>query len=315
MKRTLFFLALGLSMSKSVAATQKSPTDFIDNMPSVSYTLPTHLPPPDVKFESEKTKLMAMKNLIKKEKADILNLRAKMDHKGSPKPTPFMRTAEKSEDLWKNLSFINSQISDLKSRFFNKKLQAFDFKVQMFHKGNMSMASYIELLTQMKDKSLGPKTTNPQIDLFKKVHQLESKIDFQAVEKERSQVVRRLVYRLDSRHQQDLRKMILAYRLGDISHKDFYSYLQSACDKTGIKFNTYSNLSAYLHCVLLSDQLERNKFFTELKDLESQRYAGLIIKPAERTLIQQSTTLNAIAKLVDMSVASEEWARQKNSPL
>ncbi len=261
--------------------------------------------------QSQTSLRTALKDLLIDKKSEFNTIRATLGQKGTLTTTPYMKVAGKSDDPRKNMAYLNTQISELKNRLLNKKLAAFDLKAGMFHKGYMSMASYVELLTQMKDTSLGPKTINPQIDFFKKAHDMESKIDFHAVEKERAQVVRRLVYRLDSLRQQELRKMILAYRLGELSHKDFYSYLQSACLKTGIKFNSYPSLSAYFQCILLSDHLDRNKFFTELKELEDQRYAGLIIKPAERVLVKQSTTLIAIAKLVEMSMSSEEWAWSK----
>lgn len=263
--------------------------------------------------EAQRTMQLALKTLISDKKQHITNLRSSLGQKGNLTTTPYMATAEKSIDPRKNLAYLNMQISALKNRVFNKKLQAFDLKVQMFNQGTMSLASYIELLTQMKDTSLGPKSKHDQIDFYKKIQRMEAKIDFKTVERERAQIIRRLVYRLNSRDQKDLRKMILAYRLGDVSHQNFYHYLQEACAKTGIKFESYSNLFHYLQYVLLSSQFEQNRFFTQLKELEGRRYNGLIYKPSERALVKQSSSLNDISKIVANVSASEEWAWSKNS--
>jgi hypothetical protein len=117
----------------------------------------------------------------------------------------------------------------------------------------------------------------------------------------------------DANNQKALRKMILSYRLAEISHMDFYSYLKSACKKTGIKFESYAALSAYTRYVQMSDTLDHRKLFTELKELEERRYDGLIIKPKERVLVKQSMTMSALAKIVDMAAASDKLAWSKNS--
>jgi hypothetical protein len=272
-------------------------------LPPVSSILPSDIPPTDIEAP--------IKNLIYDQQIELAKLKIGLGRKGFVSTTPYMDKAKNSKNPKQNLAYIATQLNELKKKTFNKKLEAYDYKVQLFHKGGMSMASYIELLTQSK-KADDDKSIYPQIEFFRKLQKRELTIDFTAVERERALVVRRLAYRMNERGQRELRHMVLAYRLGDVTHKTFYNYLEMACRTSGIKLETYPAIQAYMHYIYLSDHLNNTTFINKIHNLKQACYLGLTKSHIEMALIKQSRCVINLAKRIDAESSNQSVAWSGN---
>ena len=196
------------------------------------------------------------------------------------------------------LALLNSRLSRMKSSVYSNKLQAFDTKVRMFYEGQMSMGSYVQLLTQGNDLTTKSNIEHPNVDLYLKATNLETNIDFKAVENERSRLIRRLAYHSGKTGLEQIRRNCLAYKMGHLSHSEFYSFLQKWAHQTGIKMTPYPNLKNYFYYVRYANQIDEQAFYDELAQLETLRFSELIVSPEQRRLAMESRELYQICNTV-----------------
>ena len=97
-------------------------------------------------------------------------------------------------------------------------------------------------------------------------------------------ILEKLVASLSKSRVTELLNYSMAYRLGQIRHKDFYVYLRDLCEKNGISFKDFAAMNSYIQYVLLSDRINAEKLFDEVTALEESSYGSLAKTPATRSI-------------------------------
>src|SRR5207248_1152564 len=82
---------------------------------------------------------------------------------------------------------------------------------------------------------------------------------------------------------------------------------------SGVSLSKYPLMDQYIHYVLLSDQIDAEKLFAEIKQLEEAAYASLIKTPEEKKLVAESKQLYLTGKLLDFALTREEWTEYRSS--
>ncbi|MCB4756125.1 MAG: AAA family ATPase [Elusimicrobia bacterium] len=210
------------------------------------------------------------------------------------------------------LKTLERKLGREKEKVFNPRLAAFDARVQSYRRGQLPLGPYLRFL------STSAKTASIEVDLFLEAWQLEKALPFSLVEKERNELVVRLLKKLDPGKTQDLLKASVSYRLGSLSQADFYEFLKDLCRGCGLDLRTFPHLQSYVQYVLLADGIDAEKLFVDVRRMEESGYASLATTSAERDLINFSTYLHLAGKLLAFSLTAEEWDEYKHlrmSPL
>ena len=202
------------------------------------------------------------------------------------------------KNQWRQL---DQELTQEKASAFNPDLLAFDKEVEAYHRNLIKAGDYIKFLTGETGQS------SPNIKVFLEALDLESRLNFSQVESQRSELLSQLVKKLKKQEISDLLTSSVAYRLGQMSHVQFYEYLRTLCRDGGLPLKRYPAMGSYIRYVLLSDRINPENLLEEVRTLEEDGYASLAKTPPEKKLVLESQHLELIGKLLDFALTSEEW--------
>ncbi len=206
---------------------------------------------------------------------------------------------------------INQQLIQKKHNLLNPALKAFDDTVAAYQNRQISLGKYIETLANNPSQII----SGQHIQTFIRSLDMESALNFSAVEKERAQLIEVLVNRLSKEKIQELIHTSAAYRTGQIRHTDYYLYLRRLGQKAGVDLSCFDAMRQYIRYVMTADTIDAEKLFDDIKSLEQKIYARLIQKPGEERLIRQSLQLHLTRKLMNFSLTPKEWDEYKNQTI
>lgn len=173
--------------------------------------------------------------------------------------------------------------------------------VEAFHRGDSGLGQAAEKLSVHA-------RPNEAVLKFLAIHRLEKKLDFQTVETQRADLLRRLANKLNQSQVQELLDSSLAYRSGDISYGAFNKFLKGLCAQNGVRLEKDFPLVAdYVRYVLAADAIDPEELFAGMTKLEKDALASCAHTPEDIDLVQGLTAQSLAEKLVDFSLTPEEW--------
>src|SRR3989338_3709728 len=232
----------------------------------------------------------------------------------------YKRSYPKIAQYKEQLHSFKIKLEEQKYESFSQKLKAFDQKVQLYRNQKIGLGEYIKIVASVSSIAYRVTRNHSQIMKFLKALEIESSLNFKEVEKERAVLLEKLIHSLSKAQMQELLNVSMVYRLGNIKHADFYLYLQKLCEQSGVDFKKFPAMDAYLKYVLLSDEINADKLFEEVKVLEEKAYQSLTKSKEEKEIVAQSKALYLTEKLLSCSLTREEWKEYKriatlNSPI
>jgi len=217
----------------------------------------------------------------------------------------YRRSAPAVANLKKQVEQEAHRINEAKNKTFNAHLKDFDAHVSAYHAGSMSWGEYVRFLSRCTSNF------SPNIAGFIAALDLEQKLNFSRVEEERTQLIAHLIEKLDKSQIDDLVAKSTAYRVGDINHSSFYTYLKRICTSNGILLSRYPSMDQYIRYVLLSDSLDVDTILKETSKAEKDLYNALSASDEEKRLVRESRVNSLTLKLLDFSLTKDEWDEYK----
>jgi len=127
------------------------------------------------------------------------------------------------------------------------------------------------------------------------------------VKAERAVIISELLKKLKKKETAILIDATVAYRLGKITHTDFYIFIQDLCEKNGLNLKKFKAMGDYLQYILLSESIAGDQLQNEIRNLERSVYNDLAKTNQERDLLLKSRHLYLIEKLLNFALTTEEW--------
>ncbi|MCG3206194.1 MAG: hypothetical protein KCHDKBKB_02925 [Elusimicrobia bacterium] len=251
------------------------------------------------------------------------------------------------ERLHKEIDQQEAKLSGEKRGAFSPDLLRFDADRCEYAKGQMGLGEYVSKLSAISSQfchpersegSLGfisPKeiprplrrtrddtvnnlrrsveTHHLVIEQFLEAYDLETRLDFNRVERERKSVLEKLSPTLNEREMTDLVAASFAYRMGKIGFGAYYQNLKRLCAEKGILLRHTPAFDDYIRYVLLSDGVQGGQLFSEIKALERKIFSSLARTEEEKNLIRESEHLDLTRKLIDFSLTPEEWQKYREA--
>src|SRR6185503_9956841 len=128
----------------------------------------------------------------------------------------------KKDALNAALRTLNARADAAKTRVFDDALRALDGKLAAYAKGELDVLRYIRALTEGEV----PDARFPNARKLLQALDMETSLDFKAVEKERGRFVQDLAAKLDKAALDDLVQASLLYRMGRLGYGAYYDYLR-----------------------------------------------------------------------------------------
>ncbi len=203
----------------------------------------------------------------------------------------------------RQLKRVQLQLERRKLETFNPRLLAFDRVVQSHRGEKIPLGQYVRALAAVTPLA----EDSDEVRKFLVVLNMESSIDFRAVEKQRGDFLGQLARSIGRRESENLANAAIAYRCGKLDHSEFYGRLESIGKKHGVRFSEFPELVRYVRYAALSDGIRSDKFFDQLGALEASAYRVLVRSEDEKRLLEQSRAAGLTGRLLDYSLSPGEW--------
>ena len=173
---------------------------------------------------------------------------------------------------------------------------------QTYHAGAISFGSYLEELTQF----------NPNVSLptplrsFLTAFLIENSLDFKKAELQKEHILKLLAERMSPG---ELDRFLT--RIKNINSTHFYKELTQLLNLKKVPLHHVLEFQQYLSYLSLSDSINMNILFSELKKAEEAVLNSLHPTAKERDIINQFDYLSLIRKLVDFELTVDEWHEYK----
>lgn len=189
-----------------------------------------------------------------------------------------------------------------KRAVFSPILSRFDEAIEAYHTGSASLAQYVSALaTHSSD-------IPSAVADFKCALDLEKSLDFDRVERERTEILSTLLGRLNKENRDNLLTDAIAYRAGRLGYADFYKGLESLCSASSVSLDGFPEFRRYIRYALKTDGINAETLFRQLNQMERQVYNALAQTPTALALVEEVRALRLMSKLVDFSLTPEEWS-------
>jgi len=217
------------------------------------------------------------------------------------------KTAEKvQKQILERLKAEKKDLSLEKAWTFQPRLKVFDRAVTANNDGTLSLGDFIKVLVS---NSNPPYDAN--LEKFISAYNLESSIDFNKVQHERTRIMEKLARKLTDEELKTLARLGLAFQMGHINYAEFYRKIRQLLTQNKISLKYFPDFDKYIQYVLLSDEIRAEPLLTAVREIAKEVYDYLAQNEEERRLIAQSRILHLTEKLVKFSLTPAEWEEYK----
>ena len=216
-----------------------------------------------------------------------------------------VKNETQAQNIGKN---IQMELSILKTKKLNNALSELIAKKLDYNNNKIDMGKYIEFLAGTeKQKSTESNNLYPNLKLFLTALNLQNKMNFTEVENERKHFIQELSEKLQPAQLNELAQASLSYRLGQISHSQFYNYLKKLCSLSNVELVKWKEMQKYMRYVFISDRIHAEILWTEILALENKKFEQLTTNPTEKEIVQLTRDEILLNKLTHFKLSPEDW--------
>ncbi|MCB4756286.1 MAG: hypothetical protein LHV69_04525, partial [Elusimicrobia bacterium] len=255
----------------------------------------------------------------------------------------FTSTLGLSPTALKKIDQARRSLAEEKALVFSPELKRLDALREGFHKKSVGFGVYVKKLSQMRNSVIPIRSVIPAkagiqsgvhglapgfrrdddprrdddlsadedltLQQFLAAYEMESKLDFDRVDRERRKVVEELARVLADEEVSTLLSYSLAYKGGQLSFGDYYQYLKELCQQKGVSLSKTPAFDEYIRYVLLADGINADELLKSVDQLEREVLRGLVRSSEERRIAELDDYLRLAEKLVKFELTPTEWER------
>lgn len=196
-----------------------------------------------------------------------------------------------------------SSAEKLKAMVYSPALLAFDRRVSAYARGQVGMADYAAVLL-----SAGISAADyPHLKRLKQALDLESALDFKAVEAARLRLAKALTEKLSPAELEGFVQQSLACRDGRLGYGAYHQGLRALCRRKEISLHSYGPLNAYIDYVSLSDAIDRRGLLEEMARAQAAAQKALAKTAEEKRLLVLDRRLSLLEKLAGLRMTPDDW--------
>src|SRR6185295_4312248 len=107
-------------------------------------------------------------------------------------------------------------------------------------KGTLNFGAYVSRLASRGNGEF------MAMEQFAAAYAMEKSIDFSQVEKERAEIMEKLVASMSKSDLNDLIQVSLAFQAGQLTFGDYYNHLKNLCAKSGLDLRAHPHFDNYV---------------------------------------------------------------------
>jgi len=143
-------------------------------------------------------------------------------------------------------------------------------------------------------------------NLMLKAHDLEKKIDFETVNKERARIVDLLVDKLPKEKGNEILQLNLGYKLEQVKPQDFHQQILNTASANNVDLSGYKEFHKYLEYLNLYEKIDMQELFDESGDILSEIKKKLYVKEGQADLDKFTKIVNILENFFDLKLSPKD---------
>jgi len=203
------------------------------------------------------------------------------------------------------LESLKKASGDLKNKIYPKALLEFEGKKKDFDDEKLPILDYYKYLAKKARDVRIKQGLHPNLSAFLEASQLEEKIDFTKVEKERNKLLDSLSKSMPKAKLSKLLSKSMDFKLKKVSPAEYYGYLVSVAKEN--KKSGVEQLSLYTKYLSQFEQIDHTKLIKESESLVEDVSLALIRNRDQKRLYQISKNLKIMEEFLQIHMTPEEF--------
>ena len=209
------------------------------------------------------------------------------------------------EKYLKNLETIANR---LKTVVYTPELKEVDLKIRSFDSKDLELSDFSSYLAQTAVKNKVEIKDYKDFTKLLQTLEYEQKIDFDTVDKERSDYIDALSKKLSKEDMADLVAESIKFKKGHIKSVDFYTYLRDIAKEQEIDIiHEYPNLFYYYIYTKLYEGINNEALFKDLDAIQVLIKDKLFKNDTQRKLDKYAEMVNMFVNLVNIELTNDDY--------
>jgi len=211
------------------------------------------------------------------------------------------------EPLIKMVKAFRGQIDALEEKVYSEELRAFIYKGRAHKNGSLSFSDYWRDIRPFLDRFSIETDALRDMPLLIKSIELETKINFEKANTERTDLISVLTGRLGKDELEALVLESVNFKEQKVSPANFHKYLKKLTEKNSISMSPYKNFSMFTQYISLYESVDIFNLYNEVEFVEKTIRDKLYKTDDERELNEISVMTELLRGLYSIELSSRDF--------
>ncbi len=213
----------------------------------------------------------------------------------------------------KHLDRVISSLNKLKLFLYGDELRQLEQKKEAYESKGVQLADYCVYLSSCASKVSVALNNYPAIEKFTRTVEIEKNMDLKSAEAERVVFIKTLASGLESGEVKKLVSKTQSFKDGEITAKDYYSYLKSLAQPAIDIKTDYPAMAKYIDYICGDNSVSPVKLIQEISALEEELKNRAFTNDSQRRLSEISRMAVMLKHFFDLELTPEEYSYFKTN--
>ncbi|NQU73656.1 MAG: hypothetical protein HQ547_02980 [Candidatus Omnitrophica bacterium] len=218
----------------------------------------------------------------------------------------FTNTLADREAMISACDNVKRVLGKFKERIYSKTLKRLDAKAAAYQNEKINLIDYCNYLRKLAKSKKVPVEEFANLKLLYKTIDIEKKINFNQVDRERSDVISILEKILSKKELEELLTQSTSFQSNRIGAAVYYAYLRNLSYVKKIDLHKYPNLSHYITYLMIYERIDNLGLLEEMVALEDLIKEGLFANEDQRTLAKLLKHIQLLENMLDISMSKKD---------
>lgn len=201
---------------------------------------------------------------------------------------------------------VKDVLSEIKSHIYTPELKELDRKISAYNDRKISLNNYVSYLNEIFSTHSIDISRFSNFERLSGIIELEQKINFKKVEQEHLEAIKELSQDLSEKEMADLIVKSVDFKAEKISAGRYYIHLKELAEQEDFSFRPYPNLERYVYYIIISEQIDHKKLFSEIKSSEEVAKESLYTNDDQARLDRLLKNIDILEGFINIKLTNED---------
>ena len=210
------------------------------------------------------------------------------------------------DDVLQYCRQVKQALNEIKRNIYTPELKELDRRISAYDERKIPLNNYVSYLNRIFSTHSVNLNRFPNFERLNGIIELEKKIDFRKVEKEHLEAIKELSQSLSEEELADLIVKSVDFKAEKISAGKYYDHLRRLIAKKNFSLRSYPNLERYIYYIIISEQINHRRLFSEIKSLKELARRTLYTNDDQARLDRLLKNIDILEGFINIKLTNED---------